>query len=530
MTSNVTNYSQNIDTNFPIKGLDNPSQGFRDNFAQIRLALDTAASEISVVQTKFSTPTFTLQPPTGTLIGGVKAGDNVTIDNNGTISVAAPYTLPVATNSVIGGVKAGSNVTIDGTGAISVVAPYVLTTATASRLGGVKIGYGIQITTGTISLDSSIPLPYALPKASASTTGTVKIGDNINVTLDGTISVAAPYTLPVATNSVIGGVKAGANVNIAVDGTISVTNPYSLTTATRVNLGGVKIGTNINAAGDGTISVTTGAGYVLPMSSATVLGGVKIGDNIAIDTSGVISVAAPFVLPTAASTQLGGIKVGNNLAIDGSGFLRGEYVSASAITAGIVKVGTGINVTTGTISLNTGTLVALAVSAGTVPASGLTGTALPSGIISSSLTSVGPLGNLNVTGITTSGSLTISGTSNLQQITNVVQPFVGSTGIIVHDWSQGSFWHHNSPVSSFTANFTNVPTTNNRLNQVTLIIEQGLTPYSVSAVQIAGSAQTIKWTNGSQPSPVSGRTEYYVFDLLRVNNAWIVTGRLASYG
>ena len=305
-----------------------------------------------------------------------------------------------------------------------------------------------------------------------------------------------------------------------------------MNTATRTVLGGVKIGTNINAAGDGTISVTTGAGYVLPMSSATILGGVKIGDNIAIDTSGVISVAPPYTLPTAGNTQLGGIKVGNNLSIDGSGFLNGAYTTATQTTAGIVKIGSGISASgTGTISVNTGSLlVATALVANSVSASGITGTALPSGIVTSSLTTIGTLASLNVTNATTSGSLTVNGTTVLQQTTNIVQPFVGSTGVIAHDWSLGSVWHHNSPVSSFTANFTNVPTTNNRLNEVTLIIEQGLSPYSVSAVQIAGSAQSIKWANGSQPSPVAGRTEYYKFTLLRVNSTWIVTGSLASYG
>jgi hypothetical protein len=304
-----------------------------------------------------------------------------------------------------------------------------------------------------------------------------------------------------------------------------------LTTATRVNLGGVKVGTNINAAGDGTISVTTGAGYVLPMSSSTILGGVKIGDNIAIDTSGVISVAAPYVLPTAATTQLGGVKIGNNLAMDGSGFLNGAYTTATQTAAGIVKIGVGINASgTGTISLNTSTLVALAVAAGSVPALGITGTTLPVGVTTSSLTTVGTLTTLSVANTAIVGSLIVNGTAVLQQITEVAQLFSGSTGIITHDSSLGSVWVHNNPVSNFTANFTNLSTTTNRLTEITLIIEQGITPYSVSAVQIAGVAQSIKWQGGTPPTTTANKIEYYTFDLLRVNSAWIVTSRLASYG
>lgn len=41
-----------IDTNYPVPGQNNSSQGFRDNFAQIRNNLNTAANEITDLQTK----------------------------------------------------------------------------------------------------------------------------------------------------------------------------------------------------------------------------------------------------------------------------------------------------------------------------------------------------------------------------------------------------------------------------------------------------------------------------------------------
>lgn len=40
----------NIDANFPVAGQDNSSQGFRDNFAAIKIAFTTATSEISDLQ------------------------------------------------------------------------------------------------------------------------------------------------------------------------------------------------------------------------------------------------------------------------------------------------------------------------------------------------------------------------------------------------------------------------------------------------------------------------------------------------
>ena len=60
---------------------------------------------------------FALKPATTTTLGGVKVGDNLSIDASGRLSGAAPYALPAATTSTLGGVKAGSNLTVyaDGT-------------------------------------------------------------------------------------------------------------------------------------------------------------------------------------------------------------------------------------------------------------------------------------------------------------------------------------------------------------------------------------------------------------------------------
>ena len=60
---------------------------------------------------------YTLPAATTTTLGGIKVGDNLSIDASGRLSGAAPYALPAATTSTLGGVKAGSNLTVyaDGT-------------------------------------------------------------------------------------------------------------------------------------------------------------------------------------------------------------------------------------------------------------------------------------------------------------------------------------------------------------------------------------------------------------------------------
>ena len=60
---------------------------------------------------------YSLPAATSTTLGGIKVGDNLSIDASGRLSGAAPYALPAATTSTLGGVKAGSNLTVyaDGT-------------------------------------------------------------------------------------------------------------------------------------------------------------------------------------------------------------------------------------------------------------------------------------------------------------------------------------------------------------------------------------------------------------------------------
>jgi microcystin-dependent protein len=56
MASTITNYSHNIDIHYPIAGLDNNSQGFRTNFANIQSALEISSTEISDLQLALNNP------------------------------------------------------------------------------------------------------------------------------------------------------------------------------------------------------------------------------------------------------------------------------------------------------------------------------------------------------------------------------------------------------------------------------------------------------------------------------------------
>lgn len=127
-------------------------------------------------------------------------------------------------------------------------------------------------------------------------------------------------------------------------------------------------------------------------------------------------------------------------------------------------------------------------------------------------------------------NLALSGTTTLQQTTEVLNTKTGATGVVAHDYSTGAVFYHSSVAANFTANFTNVPTTNDRTISVVLILSQGGTAYLPTAVQIDGAAQTIEWQGASSPSGNANQTDLVSFTLIRTGSAWTVLGSLTTYG
>lgn len=92
---------------------------------------------------------YTLPAATSNNLGGIKVGDNLTIDANGRLSGAAPYALPAATVSTLGGIRIGSNLSMDSYGRVSAPDPYTLTKTDIID----KMGYTpAQVTAGTYDL------------------------------------------------------------------------------------------------------------------------------------------------------------------------------------------------------------------------------------------------------------------------------------------------------------------------------------------------------------------------------------------
>jgi hypothetical protein len=131
---------------------------------------------------------------------------------------------------------------------------------------------------------------------------------------------------------------------------------------------------------------------------------------------------------------------------------------------------------------------------------------------------------------TIGGALTVSGTTTLQQSTEVLNTKTSATGTVTHDFSTGAVFHHSSISANFTANITNVPTTNNRTIVVSMILVQGVSPFIPNALQIDGSAQTIKWQDNTVPTGNASKVDIVSFSLIRTGSAWTVLGGLSTYG
>lgn len=93
-----------------------------------------------------------------------------------------------------------------------------------------------------------------------------------------------------------------------------------------------------------------------------------------------------------------------------------------------------------------------------------------------------------------------------------------------------SIFYLNNPSGNVTANFTNVPTTNNRIHTPTVILSQSATPQIVNTVQIDGVGQTINWNNNVVPTGTANKQDVFGFSLIRSGSAWKVLGQMSTYG
>jgi hypothetical protein len=273
--------------------------------------------------------------------------------------------------------------------------------------------------------------------------------------------------------------------------------------------------------------------------------GTVSGSNGIISSAGVISGSSDL--------QMGGNITGSNVILKGDLAVNGGDITT---TAGTFNISSTANVTnlygsslllgaTGNVNLSgSATVVNAGASGLSFQRDGstyatLTGdaTSIAIGATPSRTTAnffVGNVTTLSVgSAITTSsfnGDAVIGGKTTLSTVIEKISAVASSTGTVSFDMTNQGIFYVNNPAGDITANFTNVPTANNRIITPTVILSQSATPRMVSAVQIDTVAQTINWANGTTPAGTANKQDVFGFSLIRSGSAWKVLGQLSTYG
>ena len=148
----------------------------------------------------------------------------------------------------------------------------------------------------------------------------------------------------------------------------------------------------------------------------------------------------------------------------------------------------------------------------------------------------------NFTTIDTTGNATVGGNLTVNVATKfegnatfdtgteeAFDTLTGSTGTVTHDCNNGHVFYHTGASGDITANFTNLGLTAEFATNLTVIINQGATPYEVTAVQIGGAAQTINWQGGSQPTGNANGIDAFSFTILNDGGTYVVLGQMVDF-
>lgn len=99
--------------------------------------------------------TYHLPIASATRLGGIKVGNNLTIETDGTLNAeSTEYTLPVATSGTLGGIKVGNGLSISD-GSLSVIVDSVLNTASNNPVRNSAVSSSINTLTSGVQTNAS---------------------------------------------------------------------------------------------------------------------------------------------------------------------------------------------------------------------------------------------------------------------------------------------------------------------------------------------------------------------------------------
>jgi len=273
------------------------------------------------------------------------------------------------------------------------------------------------------------------------------------------------------------------NVNVHIEIPTVSTSP---TTGALTVVGGVGISGDVNIAGDITFG---GTGTTLSTTTLSVNDPIVfIGDGNTTD-----------------AVDLG---------------LVGEYTTGGTTKyTGIVR-----DASDGVVKFYKDTTVAPSAGVVNFSGAGLAYSDIRTGAITSgAITATGDVGITG--GLSATGGVSLSGTVDIQELRENIVPVTLSSNTGTFNWTLGNIYYISAaPTGAMTFNFTNMPTDNDKVMTVNVLVTQGSTGYLPTVVQIAGTNQPIRWANGLTPNPTSsaGKIDIFSFTFIRSSSAWIV--------
>ena len=258
------------------------------------------------------------------------------IGNSGavTLSAADVSAVGVSGDQNIGGVK-----TFTGTAKA----------AAAEITGTLKYNVGANLQGKVLTADASGNATWAAPAATGVTSVNNQSGPPVSLSAAdvGAVSVGNTQDITGAktfTNNVTLGTDA--NDIIVIGGELQIPGATANGQVLMSSAGNKAIWQTPTAAGVTMVNGATGpilisadslgaytpaGAYPLPIASTTVTGIMKIGSGLTL-VNGAVSVNQNATLPIASSSVLGGIKVGSNLAIDANGVLSAGITGTNGVT------------------------------------------------------------------------------------------------------------------------------------------------------------------------------------------------------
>ena len=181
MASSISTTS--IDATFPVAGQDNDSQGFRDNFSQIKTQLDTASSEITTIQTNQAVTNATTNFNGHDIQNAILIDVGQKIVAKGTVSGSQTIDLsagPVQTITTSGALTlAFTNFPVEDNGSTNAYGKVKLIITNASShsitLTGVTMPFLRNPDDMSVANDSTVGVDYSTRVAIPAETGTMVI-------------------------------------------------------------------------------------------------------------------------------------------------------------------------------------------------------------------------------------------------------------------------------------------------------------------------------------------------------------------